>query len=538
MPSERRLLRARPLGSWLLGPGDEGTDRVWLRVQILLSVTQVIANLVGTVLVTLLLALVLPGRPVLTNDLAFLNFVAVPAYVLVALVLGSIAGTAMTRGALRWFLEGHDADRKERIATLRLPWKLTAISAVLWLIGTALFTTLYGLVDTELIAKVMLTSLMAGIVVCANSYLLSEFALRPIAARALAASPPRRAIGVGITMRSLLIWLLAGIPVAGMMTVALFGLLRQNVSADELAVAVLVLGGVGLVTGLGLMVMNTRAMVAPIRSVTAALAKVQRGDLDAEVLVFDGTELGLLQTGFNRMVDDVRERERIRDLFGRHVGEDVAKAAHVKRQIELGGEVRDVAVLFIDVVGSTTIAAEQPPQEVVKLLNRFFAVVVAEVHEYGGFVNKFEGDAVLAIFGAPEDMDDAAGSALQRPADDRPTREEVPEADAGVGVSAGRAVAGNVGAESRFEYTVIGDPVNEAARLSEHAKGVEAASSGRSRRRGGIVRGGRALARGRRGEAARPSRADEDRRPDLLGREWPISRVTDRIATCGGSIRH
>jgi adenylate cyclase len=278
---------------------------------------------------------------------------------------------------------------------------------------------------------------------------------------------------VGITIRLLLIWLLAGIPVAGMITVALFALVRQNVTADELAVSVLVLGGVGLVTGLSLMVMNTRAMVAPIRSVTQALAKVQRGDMEAEVLVFDGTELGLLQTGFNRMVSDVRERERIRDLFGRHVGEDVAKAA-MSRQIELGGEVRDVAVLFIDVVGSTTIAAEQPPQDVVKLLNRFFAVVVAEVHEHGGFVNKFEGDALLAIFGAPEDMDDAAGHALAaaRTMTAR-LRDEVPECDAGVGVSAGQAVAGNVGAESRFEYTVIGDPVNEAARLSEHAKGVD-----------------------------------------------------------------
>ena len=473
MPSERRLLQARPLGSWLLGPGDEGSDRVWLRVQILLSVTQVIANLVGTVLVTVLLALVLPGRPVLTNDLAFLNFVAVPAFVLVALIAGSIVGTALTRGSLKWFLEGRHADRKERIASLRLPWKLTAISGVLWLIGTALFTTLYGLVDTELIAKVMLTSLMAGIVVCANSYLLSEFALRPIAARALAASPPRRAIGVGITIRLLLIWLLAGIPVAGMMTVALAGLIRQNVSADELALAVLVLGGVGLVTGLSLMVMNTRAMVAPIRSVTQALAKVQGGDMDAEVLVFDGTELGLLQTGFNRMVSDVREREKLRDLFGRHVGEDVAKAA-LSRQIELGGEVRHVAVLFIDVVGSSTIASEQPPQEVVKLLNRFFDVVVHEVHEYGGFVNKFEGDAVLAIFGAPEDMDDPTGSALKAArAMTARLIEEVPEAAAGVGVSAGQVVAGNVGAESRFEYTVIGDPVNEAARLSEHAKTVE-----------------------------------------------------------------
>ncbi len=466
-------MRAHPLGSWLLGPEDEGADRLWLRVQILLTVTQVIANLVGTVLVTILLALVLPGRPVLTNDLWKLNFIAVPAFVLAALVAGSIVGTALTRGALRWFLERRDATRKERIATLRLPWKLTLISSILWIIGTAVFTVLYGLVDTELIAKVMLTSLMAGIVVSANSYLLSEFALRPIAARALTASPPNRAIGVGITMRSLLIWLLGGIPVVGMMIVALFAVIRGNVSVDRLGVAVLVLGGIAIITGLGLIVMNTRAMVAPIRSVTAALARVQRGDLDSEVLVFDGTELGLLQTGFNRMVSDVRERERIRDLFGRHVGEDVARAA-MSRQTALGGEVRDVAVLFVDVVGSTVIATEQPPEDVVKLLNRFFAVVVDEVNDHGGFVNKFEGDAALAIFGAPEEQVDAAGCALATARSIMARLHvDVPEIEAGIGVSAGPAVAGNVGAEDRFEYTVIGDPVNEGARLSETAKTVE-----------------------------------------------------------------
>ena len=81
--SERRLMRTRPFGSWLLGPEDEGADRLWLRVQVLLTTSQLIANLVGTVLVTTLLALVIPGRPVLTADLAWLNFVAVPAYVVV-----------------------------------------------------------------------------------------------------------------------------------------------------------------------------------------------------------------------------------------------------------------------------------------------------------------------------------------------------------------------------------------------------------------------------------------------------------------------
>ena len=101
MPLERRLLRTRPLGSWLLGPGDEGDDRLWLRVQILLAGSQIVANLVGTILVTLLLALVIPGRPVLTTELAWINFVAVPAYVLVSLVVGWIVGAALTRRALR-----------------------------------------------------------------------------------------------------------------------------------------------------------------------------------------------------------------------------------------------------------------------------------------------------------------------------------------------------------------------------------------------------------------------------------------------------
>jgi adenylate cyclase len=473
MPSERRLLRTSPLGSWLLGPGDETGRRLQVRVQLLLTVSIVLANIVGLVMVVVLLTVIIPGRPMMTSDVAWINFAAVPAYAAAAIVVGAIWSTIWGRRSLRWSIEDREPTRKDRIATLRVPWKLTTVSGVLWLMGTGIFTLLYGLVDTEFIAKVSGTASMAGIVVCAITYLDSEFALRPVAARALTGAPPVQAAGIGITFRSVLIWVLGAVPVAGLIFVAIAALIRQNVAADEMAMTSLAMGAIALGVGLLVTVMNTRAMVAPIRTVTSALAKVQRGDLDAAVLVFDGTELGMLQSGFNQMVHDVRERERIRDLFGRHVGEDVAKAA-MSRQIELGGEVRDVAVLFIDVVGSTTIAVEQPPEEVVKLLNRFFAVVVAEVHEHGGFVNKFEGDAVLAVFGAPEDMDDASGCALKaaRTMTAR-LHDEVPEVEAGVGVSAGQAVAGNVGAESRFEYTVIGDPVNEAARLSEHAKAVD-----------------------------------------------------------------
>ena len=107
----------------------------------------------------------------------------------------------------------------------------------------------------------------------------------------------------------------------------------------------------------------------------------------------------------------------------------------------------------------------------VELLNRFFAVVVEVVGEHGGWVNKFEGDAALAIFGAPTALEDPAGRALAaaRELAARLPR-EVAELEAAIGVSAGKAVAGNIGDEKRFEYTVIGDPVNEAARLTELAK--------------------------------------------------------------------
>jgi len=187
-------------------------------------------------------------------------------------------------------------------------------------------------------------------------------------------------------------------------------------------------------------------------------------------VVFDGTELGELQRGFNAMVDGLRERERVRDLFGRHVGREVALAAERERP-KLGGEERCVAVVFIDIVGSTQLVTSQPATDVVALLNRFFAIIVEEVDRHCGLVNKFEGDATLAVFGAPNRLDSPEDQALAaaRTIADR-LANEIPECQAGIGVAAGQVVAGNVGAKERFEYTVIGEPVNEAARLCDLAK--------------------------------------------------------------------
>jgi adenylate cyclase len=198
--------------------------------------------------------------------------------------------------------------------------------------------------------------------------------------------------------------------------------------------------------------------------VRAALKQVETATWIASWGFFDGTELGELQRGFNSMVAGLQERERVRDLFGRHVGREVAAAAEQQRP-KLGGEERHAAVIFVDIIGSTQLVTGRPATEVVDLLNRLFAVIVEEVDRHHGLVNKFEGDAALAVFGAPVTLEQLEEDALAaaRVIAER-VSSEIPECQAGSGVAARQVVAGNVGAKERFEYIVIGEPVNEAAR--------------------------------------------------------------------------
>jgi adenylate cyclase len=197
--------------------------------------------------------------------------------------------------------------------------------------------------------------------------------------------------------------------------------------------------------------------------------RLGEGDLDVEVEVNDASEVGRLQAGFNQMAEGLRERERLRDLFGRQVGDDVARAA-LEGGVTLGGRQQTVAALFIDIIGSTALAARERPERVVDLLNGFFATVVEVVGEHGGLVNKFEGDGALCVFGAPTERDDFAAAALAAARELQSRLADSSVLDAAIGVSCGTAVAGHIGAEERYEYTVIGDPVNEAARLCELAK--------------------------------------------------------------------
>lgn len=397
----------------------------------------------------------------------------VPTIVMVV-AFGIVMTAVMKRRratALRWLIEDREPTEHEHRLTLGLPTFTAYLTAAGWAAGGVIGFLLnldHSLTAATLIAVALW---LGGETTSALGYLLTERTLRPVTALALAAREPDRTYAPSVRDRLLFAWSLGtAVPVLSVLVVGVVGLTRGGADTEAVATACIFLGGVALTVGLLATLVAARAIADPLTAVRAAVERVARGELDVEVAIDDASEVGLLQAGFNRMAEGLRERERIRDMFGRQVGHEVAREA-LREGTRLGGEEREVGAVFVDLVGSTSMALAMPPTEVVRLLNRFFRVVIDVVESEGGLVNKFEGDAALCVFGAPVASEDPAGQALRaaRRLAERLER-EVPEIGFGIGVSAGRAVAGNVGAEHRFEYTVIGDPVNEAARLCDLAK--------------------------------------------------------------------
>jgi adenylate cyclase len=419
---------------------------------------------------------VLPGGPVGDVGRAVVvNGAAGGAYLVLVVVPFAVRWLERwLRGGGRWLYEGRAPTEGEVTAVLRAPLRLFVAAVTLWMVGAVLFSVLNAVIELELVTRVAFTVAFGGLVTGTFTYLLTERITRPLAKVALATATTRgrRRRLPGVATRTMLGWTMGtAIPVIGLVLVAIFSLADPSeATVQSLAVTMIVLGGVVLLFGGWATALGARAMAEPIVALRRATERLGHGDLTTRVEVSDGSVLGLLQAGFNDMAHGLEERDRLRDLYGRQVGEDVARGT-LERGTSLGGEQLEVAVVFVDVVGSTQLAATRPATEVVDLLNAFFGVVVDEVDAQGGWVNKFQGDATLAVFGAPEPLPDAADRALATArAVARRLPREVPALAAGIGVAYGPAVAGNVGSERRFEFTVIGDPVNQAARLTELSK--------------------------------------------------------------------
>ena len=224
-----------------------------------------------------------------------------------------------------------------------------------------------------------------------------------------------------------------------------------------------------------------RLVISPLARLNNAFNALKEGDYKQRLPVQGETELAEISNGFNLMTEGLLEREKLKDAFNRYVSPRIYEL-YKSKKIGFEGENRIATILFADIRSFTTISENHKPQEVVQLLNEYFQTMVNVIHAQDGFVNKFIGDAIMAVYNVPGNQEDHPYRAVQTGFsmlntlnvlnDLRIHRGEVP-IKIGIGINTGEVIAGNIGHPERMEYTVIGDSVNIAQRIEGQTKIVQ-----------------------------------------------------------------
>jgi adenylate cyclase len=298
-------------------------------------------------------------------------------------------------------------------------------------------------------------------------YFMMEVVVRPVLERVAEALPSDFAIAAPAL--PLPYRLLAVAPVINVITgVVVAGLVdhRHHASLSDLGLAWVVAVAVSFTISLELTILVVRSVVSSLRDLRRATERVREGDYSARVPVVSTDETGALAQSFNTMIQGLDERERLRSAFGAFVDPGLAERV-LKEGSDLVGEEVEVSILFLDIRNFTAFAERSEPTEVVALLSDLWELAVPVLLRHGGHANKFIGDGLLGVFGAPEPLADHADRALHAAMEiaDRTRREFGGRIEVGIGVNSGPVVAGTVGGGGRVEFTVIGDAVNTAARV-------------------------------------------------------------------------
>ena len=268
-----------------------------------------------------------------------------------------------------------------------------------------------------------------------------------------------------------------------------FSLLQRSLDKElapylRLERTFLVLALLGLVISAALGIWIARGISRPVLQLAEGARKIGEGDYQHPITVKQADEMGLLATAFNHMSKGLAERDQVRDLLGKVVSPAVATEL-LRKDVTLGGEEREVTVLFSDLRNFTAMSEAVPPQEMLRILNDYFTRMSAIVEKRGGVVDKYVGDAMMALFGAPLQNPDDADHALETALEMCETLDELnrrwqtqgrPVVEVGIGVNTAIVVAGNMGSQTRLNYTVIGDGVNLASRLEALTKTPEYAT--------------------------------------------------------------
>jgi adenylate cyclase len=396
------------------------------------------------------------------------------ACVTVSLVVGTAKAYRMSDPLLAWARgrRGPEGAAEAWRSAISLPVKFVTRAWWLPIVLVAIPVSVYATAELGLSAfagiAVFLGALVSVGYAAVLHFFASELALRPVVAEIATQLPPEfSGRGSGVSLR----WkLLGALPLINVITgVIVSGLsARERAGLADLGLDVVVAVLVAFTISFELTVLLTRSVLSPVRDLVEATERVKEGDLSARVAVASGDEIGQLAGSFNEMLTGLEERERLRTAFGSYVSPDVAERVMAEGEL-LEGEDVEVTVLFVDIRDFTPFAERSTARETVTYLNDFFGLVVPLLERHGGHANKFIGDGVMGVFGAPDRTPDHPSRALAAACSIADAVEERYRGSlrVGIGLNSGPVSVGSVGGGGRLEFTVIGDTVNVAARVEK-----------------------------------------------------------------------
>ncbi|MBW2490869.1 MAG: adenylate/guanylate cyclase domain-containing protein, partial [Deltaproteobacteria bacterium] len=221
-----------------------------------------------------------------------------------------------------------------------------------------------------------------------------------------------------------------------------------------------------------------------IEKISDAAKQVAKGDYMRSLPITSSDEIGQLKTSFNTMIEGLKERDFIRDTFGRYMDPEVARELMKRPEANrMGGEKREVAVLMSDIRGFTPVSESLSPEETIRILNHYFSHMIEVIHRHKGVIVDFYGDGILVFFDPLEghvkkEVHRAIQCGLEMQQNMTLFNKEMksrnlPELHTGIGINVGDAVVGNIGSATRAKYGIVGSAVNITQRIQAEAKGEE-----------------------------------------------------------------
>ncbi|MGC8657646.1 MAG: adenylate/guanylate cyclase domain-containing protein [Desulfomonilaceae bacterium] len=251
----------------------------------------------------------------------------------------------------------------------------------------------------------------------------------------------------------------------------------EKLHRESLLISLMSVGLLGI-----LAVVVARSIARPLKQMSKATKKIAVGDLDIKLDATNRSdEVGVLAQSFTKMVEGLKERDFIRDAFGRYVTQEVVNRLLQSHDgLKLGGEIRDISMIMSDIRGFTALTANMKPEDIITLLNRYLGCMVDILIDFRGMIDEIIGDGILSFFGAPEPLEDhperAVACALKMQEamaeiNARNIKDGLPSLEMGIAVNTGSVVVGNIGSDKRIKYGAVGPDVNFTGRMESYSVG-------------------------------------------------------------------